>query len=151
MSEGFQRLLSPRSDLTVISIKLKQVKVNKNCKLYEKCREFEIISCSQMCSQQLKRKRYPCYKPWRPLGLLEVEAPTLLRQPGSRWRQNCQPYAPAALYPQVSIFLRFLILISVRGWVEPRAIVRPEGLGKLEKSTSWGRKPLDLPVCSLMP
>jgi hypothetical protein len=47
--------------------------------------------------------------PWRPLGLREAEAPTLLRQTANRWRQGSQPYAPAALYPQVS-FLRFLVL-----------------------------------------
>jgi hypothetical protein len=48
---------------------------------------------------------YPCYRPWRPIGLREVKAPTLLtRQTVNRWRQGCQPYAPAALYPQVSFF-----------------------------------------------
>jgi hypothetical protein len=52
--------------------------------------------------------------PGGPLGLQEVEAPTLLRQTANRWRQGCQPYAPAALYPQVS-FLRFVVFISVRG------------------------------------
>jgi hypothetical protein len=51
---------------------------------------------------------------WRPLGLREVEAPTLIRQTADRWQQGCEPYAPAALYTQVSI-LRFLVLISVRG------------------------------------
>jgi hypothetical protein len=32
---------------------------------------------------------------------------------------------------------KFILLISVRGCVEPRAMVRPEGLGKLKESTSW--------------
>jgi hypothetical protein len=96
------------------------------------------------------RRRYPCYRPWRPLGLREVEAPTLLRQTAKRWRQGCQPYVPATLYPQVS-FLRFLLLISVRGWVDPRAIVRSEGLRKFEKIHLIGRWSRDLPVCGIVP
>jgi hypothetical protein len=55
-------------------------------------------------SKVSKSKVIPCYGPWRPIGLREIKAPTLLRQTATRWRQGCQPYAPAALYPQVSLF-----------------------------------------------
>jgi hypothetical protein len=87
----------------------------------------------------IKKQRYPFNGPWRPIRLWDVEAPTFSRQSAHRWRRVCQPYAPAGhLIPQG----RFLVLISVRGCVDPRAIVRLEKLGQLKNPmTSPGIEP----------
>jgi hypothetical protein len=53
------------------------------------------------------------------------------------------------LLPTNIIILMFLVLISVRGWVN-HGFVRPEGLGKF-KNHLIGYRTHDLPVCSIVP
>jgi len=59
---------------------------------------------------------YPTVGLDTPLGLQELEAPKPARQSAHEGGKGWQLYAPAAFIPQEI----FLVLISVRGRVDPR-------------------------------
>jgi hypothetical protein len=90
--------------------------------------------------------KFSLFRPWRPLGLREVEAPTFsdirIIDGGKVVTLQAGRFLPPG---------KFLILISVRGQVDLGPIVRLEGLGKLKKSTSSGTRTGDLPACSIVP
>jgi hypothetical protein len=79
-----------------------------------------------------------------------TEAATASRQSAYRWGWVCQLYAPAELYPPA----RYLALISVRRWVNPKAIMRLERLYKLKQSkinNLIGNRASNLPAFSIVP
>jgi len=71
----------------------------------------------------LWKVKQPHYRLGQTRGFQEVEAPRFKTMGTWRWK-GCQSYAPAAFTPQD----KFLVIISVKGWINPRDIVRPEGL-----------------------
>jgi hypothetical protein len=85
-----------------------------SCVNYRAFCSKHVIACPELTKKHVKVKQSH-YWPGR-----------AQRVPGGRHMKvvGCQPYAPAAFNPQEI----FLVLISVRGWVDPRTIVRPEGL-----------------------
>jgi hypothetical protein len=90
-----------------------------------------------------KEVKLSLYRAWRPLGLRLPHFQTF----GSQMAAKLSALrAGRLLSPGI-----FLVFISVRGWVEPRAIVRLEELDKLKTSTSSGTRTGDLPACSIVP
>jgi hypothetical protein len=68
------------------------------------------------------------------------------RQSSERWAWNFEPYAPVDLYHPG----RFLVLMSVRGWVNPRAIAQLEAVGKWTNfNYRISFRTRDIPACSI--
>jgi hypothetical protein len=80
------------------------------------------------------RQNYPYNRPWRPIGLWDVEAVIFCGQQAHKWWWG-QPYSPAALYPQEDSWYSYLLHAEST----LRVIVCLEGLSQSKNSvTSWG-------------
>jgi hypothetical protein len=94
-----------------------------------------------------KKLSYPCNRPWRVIGLWDVEAPTFSRQSAHRERWGCQLYAPAALYPQEDSWYSFLLEVESNPGHSAAGRIR-----SIEKSNDlFGNRTRDLPACSIVP
>jgi hypothetical protein len=95
------------------------------------------LACPSTLKMETKKRwSYPCNRPWRPTGLWDVKASTVCRQSQMAVRLSALQ-ASCTLPPG-----RFPVLISIRGWVDLRALVRREGLCQLKNPlTSSGIKP----------
>jgi hypothetical protein len=68
------------------------------------------------------------------MGLWDAKDPILYRQSAHRWRQGCEPYAPAELYSLEALFFCYDTHFRWR-LSKPQDLVPSEGLGKLKKNS----------------
>jgi hypothetical protein len=88
-------------------------------------------------------KKLSRYRPGQPLRFQEAEAPEFLDNRHMKVI-GLSALGTGRLYPQEV----FLVLISVRGWVDSRAIVRPEWLSHWKIPMTIRNRTRDLPSCS---
>jgi hypothetical protein len=119
-----------------------------NCEILATCiSTYSLVRTSQAAHSVSIKKSYPPNRPWRPIGLWDVEDPTLCRQSAHSGTDVSRKRRPLSS-PQ-NIFSLLLVLIYVRGRVKCRCLVWPEGLDILKKFIHliWSGSH-DLPACS---
>jgi hypothetical protein len=97
------------------------------------------------CKRRRRKEIYPFYRPWRPIGLSDVEAITSPEHSIHSCWLGCQPCSLATFNPPQMHLLKYrVVLISVRGRVSSGAMVLLKGLGILNliqlpywESYSW--------------
>jgi hypothetical protein len=114
----------------------------------EECVETDRLQRVKGWIADVKRKaKLSCNSLWRSIGMRDVKAPTFSRQSANRWRWGCQPYAPAALYPQQDSWYSFLLEAG-----RPQGHIAVGRIRSTEKSNDLiGNRTGDLPVCSIVP
>jgi hypothetical protein len=59
-----------------------------------------------------KKNYYPRNRPWKPIGLWDVEDTTLSRQSAHRWRWGSALYAGCTLFPRNIFFFWYSFLLE---------------------------------------
>ena len=106
-----------------------------------------VVACFVVFIRDGKGKAIPLQAWTGPDGSRRLRFPDFKTIGTWRW-QGCQPCAPAAFYPQEI----FPVLISVRGWVDPRGHSAARRIMSMKNSNDTiGNRTRDLLTCSAVP